>query len=77
VQLEGRQSKEGIMTLGAQDLIRALQQQAGQNARPAKRPGLDADHVHEHAIAVLNQLRGLSKGDKRRVLRRAEKLLDA
>ena len=43
----------------------------------ARRTSLEPDRVHEHAVSVLGSLRGLSKGDKRRVLKRAEKLLDA
>jgi hypothetical protein len=65
------------MTLNAKELLEALTKEAGKQPASTRRPALAADQVHEHAVAVLAQLRGLSKGDKRRVLKKAEKLLDS
>lgn len=49
--------------------LRGLQEQLD-------RPGpIPADHVVDYAAAVITILRGLSRGDKLRVLRRAIKLL--
>jgi len=63
----------GVLTLA--DLADAIDREAG-----GRRPGRESvseDRLQEHAISALHGLRGLSKADKRKVLRRMSKLLDA
>lgn len=39
------------------------------------RPGLDEDRLVEYAVAALSTLRGLSRNDKMKVVRRMTKML--
>jgi len=43
--------------------------------KPAKRAGLDEDVLMEYAVAALATLRGLSRTDKLKVIRRMTKAL--
>jgi len=61
--------------INADELMKALG--TAQAAPTRRRRSITADQVHEHAVTVLHTLRGLAKGDKRRVLKKAEKLLDS
>lgn len=44
--------------------------------QPQKKAKLDGNHLHRRAVEVLHLLRDLDIPEQRRVLRRAEKLLD-
>jgi hypothetical protein len=48
---------------------------SGEKATRKSPQRLDANTAHEHAVAVLHTLRGLSKQEKTRVLQLALKLL--
>lgn len=55
-----------------EDLLASLGKEQGKTSK-----SLTVDQLQEYAINSLNSLRGLSRGDKLKVIRRMRKLLDA